>query len=171
MDVSRRAALSVELNAWLNGVDVEVIRGDLFGPLAGRRFDLIVSNPPYVPTPSDELPSSGPGRAWEAGQTGRVFIDRICSQVADHLTPAGRLLMVHSTVCGEQQSLAALSGQGLEAEVVWRHRGRLGPRLRERADWLRQNELLSDEDQDEVIVIRAVSRVPVGPVADRVGSM
>src|SRR5437763_60686 len=49
VDVSRRAITAVRLNARLNRVRIEALRGDLFGPVAGRRFDLIVSNPPYLP--------------------------------------------------------------------------------------------------------------------------
>jgi release factor glutamine methyltransferase len=37
--------------------------GDLLAPLAGRQFDLIVSNPSYVPAEDDELPSHGAARA------------------------------------------------------------------------------------------------------------
>src|SRR5437660_1567412 len=67
VDVSRRAVLSAQLNASLNGVTVRALRGDLFAPVRGRRFDLIVSNPPYVPGASSELPRRGAARAWEAG--------------------------------------------------------------------------------------------------------
>src|SRR5947209_17071524 len=49
VDISRRAVAAARLNARLNGVRVDAVRGDLFAPLRGRRFDLIVSNPPYLP--------------------------------------------------------------------------------------------------------------------------
>ena len=64
VDVSRRSALAVRLNAALNGVRVRALQGDLFEPVAGRRFDLIVSNPPYLP---GALPERGAARAWEGG--------------------------------------------------------------------------------------------------------
>src|SRR5947209_11835229 len=70
VDVSRRALLAVQLSAVRNGVQVETVRGNLFESLADRRFDLIVSNPPYLPSKSDALPSSGPARAWEGGSNG-----------------------------------------------------------------------------------------------------
>jgi SAM-dependent methyltransferase len=67
VDVSRRAVLTVRLNAALNGVGVGALRGSLFAPVAGRRFDLISSNPPYLPTAGPDLPTSGPsGRGRRA---------------------------------------------------------------------------------------------------------
>src|SRR5690348_6486768 len=85
VDVSRRALFAVQLSAICNGVHVETVRGNLFDSMEGRRFDLIVSNPPYLPSQSDVLPSRGPARAWEGGSDGRLFIDRICAKVSDHL--------------------------------------------------------------------------------------
>jgi len=162
IDVSRRAMLSVRLNAALNGVRVTARRGDLFGPVAGRRFDVIVSNPPYLPHPSEELPQRGLARAVDAGPRGRAFIDRICAEVGAHLTPGGVLLLVHSSVCGERETIDALSAQGLHAEVVFRHRGPLGPRLLARADWLRAQGLLLPGDEEDVIVVRAIGAPQAG---------
>jgi release factor glutamine methyltransferase len=156
IDVSRRAVLSAWLNARLNGVRVTALRGDLFEPVAGRRFDVIVSNPPYLPDPDDELPRRGLARAWEAGTRGREFLDRICVRVKDYLAPGGVLLLVHSTVCGERETLDALSAHGLVPDVVFRHRGPLGPRLHARVDWLRERGLLLEGDQEELIIVRAV---------------
>jgi release factor glutamine methyltransferase len=155
VDVSRRAVLSARLNALLNGVHVTALRGDLFAPVAGRRFDVIVSNPPYLPHPDRELPRRGLARAVDSGPRGRAFLDRICAEAGDHLTPGGVLLLVHSSVCGERETIEAVSAQGLAAEVVFRHRGPLGPRLHARVDWLRAEGLLLPGDEEEVIVVRA----------------
>ena len=156
VDVSRRAVLSVRLNAVLNGVRVKALRGDLFAPVADRRFDVIVSNPPYLPHPDEELPERGLARAIDAGPRGRAFLDRICARVGEHLTAGGVLLLVHSSVCGEAETLEALAARGLQAEVAYRHRGSLGPVLHARADWLRSQGLLLEGDQEEVIVFRAI---------------
>jgi release factor glutamine methyltransferase len=154
VDVSRRALLSARLNAAINGVRVTGWRGDLLDAVDGERFDVIVSNPPYVPSPSSELPRRGRERAWEAGPDGRVFIDRICAAAPAHLLPGGVVLVVQSVICGETQTLEAFRRAGLSAKVVFRHLGGLGPRMRERVAWLRQRGLLPNE-RDEVIVVRA----------------
>jgi release factor glutamine methyltransferase len=162
IDVSRRAMLSVRLNALLNGVHVTALRGDLFAPVAGRRFDVIVSNPPYLPHPDEVLPQRGLRRAIDAGPRGRAFLDRICAEVGEHLTPGGVLLLVHSSVCGERETLEALSAHGLKAEIVYRHRGPLGPILQSRADWLRAEGMLLPGDQEDVIVVRAIGSRAAG---------
>jgi len=154
VDVSRRAVLSARLNARLNGVRVTALRGDLFEPVARRRFDVVVSNPPYLPHPDRELPRRGPARAIDAGPRGRAFLDRICAQAGGHLRPGGVLLLVHSSVCGERETLAALAASGLRSGVVYRHRGALGPRLRARVDWLRAQGMLLEHDEEEVIIVR-----------------
>jgi release factor glutamine methyltransferase len=155
VDISRRAVAAVKLNAWINGVHVRPLRGDLFEPVAGRRFDLIVSNPPYLPGDIRELPEHGLARAWEGGRSGRAFIDRIAEHARDHLTPRGQLLLTYSSVCGEPATLDALRAGGLEPEVVVRRRGPLGPRLSARADWLRAQGLLLENDEEEILVVRA----------------
>jgi release factor glutamine methyltransferase len=154
VDVSRRAVATAWINARLNGVGITTVRGDLFAPLGDERFDLIVSNPPYVPGGTERLPSRGLARAWEAGPRGRVFIDRICAEAVGHLNAGGVLLLVHSVICDEGQTLAALRAAGLESSVVGRHRGPLGPLMRERAAWLRRQGLLAGEDSEEVIIVR-----------------
>jgi release factor glutamine methyltransferase len=141
VDVSRRSVLAARLNAALNGARVRAVRGDLFDAVAGRRFDLIVSNPPYLPS-AGAIPGHGPARAWEGGDGGRVFIDRILAAAADHLEPGGRLLMIHSSVCGTAETLARLRETGMKASVIARHRGPVGPLLAARAPELEEEELV-----------------------------
>lgn len=161
VDVSRRAVAAVWLNARLNRADVHPVRGDLYAPVQGRRFDLIVSNPPYLPTPDGSIPEGGLARAWEGGHDGRTFVDRICAGAAEHLNPGGVMLLVHSSVCGEAATIEQLATQGLEAGVVFRHRGELGPLLRSRREWLRNQGLLLEDGREEMLVIRG--QLPVEP--------
>ena len=107
-----------------------------------------------MPSEGGSLPRRGPARAWDAGPEGRAFLDRICARVTGYLKPGGVLLLVQNALVGEQQTLAALRGSGLQAGVALRHLGKLGPRLRARAEWLRARGLL-DGDADEVLIIRA----------------
>jgi release factor glutamine methyltransferase len=158
VDVSRRAVLAARVNAKLNRVSVTVRRGDLFEPVGEERFDLIVSNPPYLPAPEGQLPNRGLSRAWEASHSGRAYIDRICAQAREHLHPRGALLLVHSSVCGEQETLRALATRGLEPQVLVRKLGPLGPLLHSRAEWLRERGLLKPDGSEEILVIRAQRR-------------
>lgn len=156
IDISRRAVLTARLNARRNGVEVQARRGDLFAPVAGRRFDLIVSNPPYVPAPAAQLPRRGPERATDAGHDGRALLDRIIAGAPSHLRPGGSLLLVHSSVCGEQETAERLSAAGLDPEVVERRRGPLGTLLSERRGLLAARGLLPDDaDAEELLVFRA----------------
>ncbi|MEA2278122.1 MAG: release factor glutamine methyltransferase [Solirubrobacteraceae bacterium] len=158
IDASRRATVTARLNARLNGVRVRALRGDLLEPVAGERFDLIVSNPPYVPADDPAPPARGAARAWDAGLDGRVVLDRLCRQAPDHLAPGGVLLLVHSSVCGVEPTLAALRAGGLDATVAERHRGPLGPLLRARAPQLEARGLLEPGQREEdVVILRAAA--------------
>jgi release factor glutamine methyltransferase len=157
IDVSRRAVLTVRINARLNGVRVRALRGDLFAPVAGERFDLILANPPYLPGDHD-LPHGGASRAWEGGSDGRVLVDRLCDLARERLNPHGRLLLVQSSITGEQATLERLAAAGLDARVLQRRRGPLGPLMRARAATLRaRGQLAAGRDEEELVVIEAVA--------------
>jgi release factor glutamine methyltransferase len=159
VDVSRRAVMTVRLNARLNGVHVRALRSDLFAALGDERFDLIVSNPPYVPARTDTLPTSGPRRAWDAGRDGRMLLDRVLDEAPAHLRPGGLLLVVQSDIIGVQRTLERMRAGGLEPDVVLRRRGPLGPLMRERAAHLEAQGLLAPGcREEEVVVLRATSR-------------
>jgi release factor glutamine methyltransferase len=164
VDVSRRAVLTAWINARLNHVSIQARHGDLFAPLHGERFDLVVSNPPYVPAAGDALPTRGPARAWDAGSDGRALLDRICGQVPTRLRPGGSVLIVHSSVCDADRTLELLAEGGLAAEVLVRSRGPLGPLLRDRRTTLERRGLLPrDAREEELVLIRgSVSPVRAG---------
>jgi release factor glutamine methyltransferase len=152
IDISRRAVACAALNARLNGVEVRALRGDLFAPVAGERFDLIAANPPYVPAPGDE-PARGAARAWDAGADGRALLDRFCAEVPARLAPGGRLLLTHSSVCGTDETLAMLTRSGLEVEVIERDRGPLGPLMAARAELLERRGLLEPGAREEEVLV------------------
>ena len=154
VDVSRRAALAARVNARLNGCSVRMRRGDLIEALLSERFDLIVSNPPYVPAQTDELPLHRSTTPLDAGRDGRALLDRICRAAPRHLRAGGRLLVVHSSVCGVSRTCEMLGEGGLEADVLVRARGPLGPVLRARAPMLRAQGLLGAREEEELVVIR-----------------
>ena len=154
IDVSHRAVATVKLNARRNRLkNVRAIRGDLYEPVAGQRFDAIVSNPPYVPSEDDELPTSGPERAWDAGRDGRLVLDRIIAGADEHLRPGGFILLTHSSLLGIDRTIADLEDAGLEAECVARRRGPLGPLMSARVHTLEAQGLIAPGQRHEDVVI------------------
>jgi release factor glutamine methyltransferase len=153
VDLSRRAVWTARANARLNRVRVRALRGDLFAPVAGERFDAVSANPPYVPSDLAALPRRGLARAWEAGWTGRALLDRIAAEVPAHLRPGGVVLLVQSTVNGVDATLRTLEGGGLAADVVARRRGPLGPLLTARAAMLEARGLLAPGRREEDLVV------------------
>lgn len=157
VDISRRAVACARLNARLNGVRIRVLRGDMFEPVAGLRFDAIVANPPYVPAVSGE-PPRGAARAWDAGPDGRALLDRFCREAPAHLAPGGELLLIHSSIADPDRSRALLEREGLEVGTVATHRGPLGPILSARADALERRGLLAPGQREEELVLISAGR-------------
>jgi release factor glutamine methyltransferase len=150
------------LNARRNGVAVRVRRGDLFAAVPGRRFHLIATNPPYLP--GHEVPARGAARAWEGGPDGRRFLDRIIEGAPGHLAPGGVLLLLHSSVCGVETTLARMDAAGLRGDVIVRQRGPLGPLLSARTDALEERGLIPPgEHEEDVVVIRAAAKEGAQP--------
>lgn len=95
IDISLEALEVASRNAYLNQAQIEFIRSDLFAALGSQRFDLIISNPPYVSTQelntlAKEI-SFEPVLALEAGFDGLDFYRRIISQAAGYLKEGGLL--------------------------------------------------------------------------------
>lgn len=156
VDVSRRALATARLNARLNGVRVRTRRGRLLDAVPGETFDLIVSNPPYLPSAA-ALPTRGTARHTEAGPDGRTLLDRLIAQAPHHLAPGGALLVTHSSVNDEQRTLDRMRDAGLEPEVLERRRGPLGPLLSARAPAMERAGLLEPGVREEDILVVAGS--------------
>lgn len=158
VDVSRRAIATTRVNARVNRVTVCARRGDLFAPVARQRFDVIVSNPPYLPADGAEPPRGGRERAWDAGPDGRALLERILIDAPRHLRMHGVLLLAQSSVTGAGQTLDGLREGGLEPSVVARRRGPLGAILAARAPALEARGLLRPgEREEELLVVRGRS--------------
>ena len=93
-DVSADACAVIAENRRRLGVEAEIVRGDLFAPVAGQRFDLIACNPPYIRTGElDTLQAEvqrEPRLALDGGTDGLAFYRRIAAGYRKHLAPAGR---------------------------------------------------------------------------------
>jgi release factor glutamine methyltransferase len=158
VDVSLRSVATTWLNSRLHGARVAVHRGDLFDPVAGRRFGLVIANPPYVPARSSRLPRHGMRRCWDAGPDGRAVLDRICADVQHVLAPGGDVLLVHSAVCDVDRTLAALDGAGLVPRIVATARVPFGPVMRARAAMLEARGLIRAGQREEDLVVVGAHR-------------
>lgn len=153
VDVSRRAVLAAWLNLRLRRAPAEVLLGDAFETTAGRLFDVVLANPPYVP--GNAARPRGRNRAWDAGVDGRALLDRLCANLPLLLAPGGTALVVHSRLSDEDRTLRQLRGGGLKAAVVGRAEVPYGPVMRARRRTLAELGLVGDtDDTEELVVIR-----------------
>jgi release factor glutamine methyltransferase len=99
---------------------VEWLQGDWWAPLAGRRFDLVVANPPYIDAadPHMQALKHEPFAALSPGADGLAALRTIVAGAAAHLKPEGWLLLEHGHAQGDAVRGLLLAG-GL-AEVSTR---------------------------------------------------
>jgi release factor glutamine methyltransferase len=129
VDVSAEALQVARANAVRHGLDIELRQGRWFEPLAGQRFDVIVSNPPYVAAGDRHLGALQyePHTALVGGDDGLDPIREIARGAVAHLNPGGWLLVEHGM--GQQAAVAALfAGAGLESLTSWPDLARI-PRI------------------------------------------
>ncbi len=153
VDVSRRALATTWLNSRLHRHRIRVVRGDLTEPVQDERFDVVVSNPPYVPAHDDVLPTRGIARAWDAGTDGRLLLDRICTQAPQVLAPGGVLLLAQSVLNGVEKTQAMLEEQGLTVHIAARADIPFGRVLSARAALFEARGLISPGERTEGLVI------------------
>ena len=97
VDISGDALAVARVNAERNGAAVQFFQGSLLEPFAGRRFDMILSNPPYIPkaelaTLQQEVCGFEPLGALDGGADGLDFYRAIVARAPDHLSAGGWLL-------------------------------------------------------------------------------
>jgi release factor glutamine methyltransferase len=154
VDISRRAVLAARLNSFVNRLPVRVHHGDLLSRTSGE-FDLIVANPPYVPCGTGLPGRHSRTRAWDAGVDGRLVLDRLCRAIPGRLRAGGALLLVHSVLCSPERTLEVLGEAGLHSEIVRKAEIPFGPVMRSRTAWLREQGLITpDQDMEGLVVIR-----------------
>lgn len=109
-DLSADALSLAQENASHNNADIAFVQGDLFASLAGQRFDLILSNPPYIPTQECAVLQPEvmrePRMALDGGTDGLHFYRRIAHEAPSHLTPHGLLAVEAGD--GQAASIAEL---------------------------------------------------------------
>ncbi|MEV6266443.1 methyltransferase [Kribbella sp. NPDC051936] len=93
-DVNPRALRLAKATAALNHIDLDIRDGSLYEPVRGERFDLIVSNPPYVISPP-----GGDLTYRETGFTGDAVVEQLVRQAPDHLTDGGWCQLLANWTC------------------------------------------------------------------------
>jgi len=98
VDISKDALAVAARNVADHGLEgrITLHRGDLFGPIGGKRYDLVISNPPYVDAEGmAALPPecrTEPKLAFDGGADGLDVVRRILDEAAAHLAPEGGLI-------------------------------------------------------------------------------
>ena len=119
VDLSTDALLVAEQNIAEHGLQAQVfpLASDLFNNLKGERYDLIVTNPPYVDVEDmADLPDEyrhEPELGLAAGDDGLELVDIMLKQAADYLTEDGLL------VCEVGNSMPALNAKYPETGFIW----------------------------------------------------
>jgi release factor glutamine methyltransferase len=106
VDVNPEAVRCARINALLSQVEerVEVRQGDLFAPVAGERFDVVLFNPPFF----RGRPRGLLDHAWRSEDT----VERFAAALPDHLATGGSALVLLSSAGEEQAFLAAFRAAG-----------------------------------------------------------
>jgi len=161
LDICPQAVGCCRANVALAGVEVDVREGSWMDAVDRAPFDVVMANPPYVPTPPGDdsasiCASAGPSLAWNAGADGRLILDPLCEAAPKLLCDGGSLLLVHSAIAGVQQSLDRLKWAGMEGEVIASKWIPFGPVMSARAKWLEDaGRIPRGRREEELVVIRA----------------
>lgn len=124
-DISTRALEFTAFNVALAGVDsarVQLRQGNLLEPVAGQRFDLIVSNPPFVITPPSVRQAGLP--LMEYRDAGGPILPVLVRGLEDHLNPDGVAVMLgnweHREGTSWRTSVNQWIGKSLDAWIIQR---------------------------------------------------
>lgn len=102
-----------------NGIDV--IRTDMFTGLKTRhQFDIVIFNPPYLPTAEDEKVPGWLNYAFDGGIDGRKDIKPFMEQVRNYLKPDGIILLLVSSLTGIKEVMQEMEQYGFSPQIVAR---------------------------------------------------
>lgn len=98
---------------------IEVIRTDMFAAIKKKKyFDLILFNPPYLPTSIDEKVPGWLNYAFDGGPDGRDAIRKFLLEVGDHLREDGSFLLLISSLTGIGNVFEMISSYGFIPSIV-----------------------------------------------------
>lgn len=123
-DISPEAIAVAAENAASLRAKVKFVEGDMFKPFNGKKFDMIVTNPPYIRTAmisilQEEVKNHEPLAALDGGRDGLNFYRIIVKEAAEHLKPEGFLMMEIGHDQGEDlRKMLKDDGRYTPAEVI-----------------------------------------------------
>uniref|UniRef100_A0A8C3UJE7 Methyltransferase HEMK2 n=2 Tax=Catharus ustulatus TaxID=91951 RepID=A0A8C3UJE7_CATUS len=120
-DINPMAAYCTQETALLNNVHLQPVITDLVKGLSPRlngKVDLLLFNPPYVVTPSEEVKSRGIEASWAGGKQGREVMDRVFPLVPDLLSPGGLFYLVTIKENNPDEILETMKKSGLKGTQV-----------------------------------------------------
>ena len=121
LDISESALEVAKQNATLNGADITFIKSDMFENLGELKFDLIISNPPYIksediPKLQKEVKDFEPLSALDGGEDGLDFYRIISNRAKDYLVDGGVLLL--ECGIGQAKDIAELLSGYKTVEII-----------------------------------------------------
>ncbi|CAL1598422.1 unnamed protein product [Knipowitschia caucasica] len=119
-DVNPAAASCTAKTASCNNVSLQPVITDLADCLMPRmngKVDVLLFNPPYVVTPSEEVGSSGIEAAWAGGERGREVLDRFLPMVSKLLSKNGQCYLITIIENNPDEIISILGQSGLSGEV------------------------------------------------------
>ncbi|MFQ6123267.1 MAG: HemK2/MTQ2 family protein methyltransferase [Candidatus Heimdallarchaeota archaeon] len=121
-DISPKAIRCIKRNMTLNQTNnIAVICSDLFSAFSGdAKFDIILFNPPYVPTITDPIkkPNDWEDRTWHGGAQGRMIIDQFLLSFSNYLSDTGEALILHSSLNNPEKTSKIVKAKGFHMEIV-----------------------------------------------------
>lgn len=119
VDINVDAAVATRRTAKANNVIVEVVQGDLVGCLKlESAVDVLVFNPPYVPTPSEEVGTRDIAAAWAGGIRGREVVDRLLPKVPQLLSPNGVMYMITVDDNDPKEIMCIMKNKGIHGQII-----------------------------------------------------
>jgi release factor glutamine methyltransferase len=123
-DINPYAIECATKNIILNkSFNIELRQGNLFEPVKGEKFDLILFNTPYLPTDDEEKINDELNAAWDGGVDGRMLIDRFIEGLPHYFNPGGRIQMVQSTLSDLNMTIKKFEDLGFRVSVTARKKG------------------------------------------------
>lgn len=121
VDINAHAIECARKNAKACGLSnkIKFRKSDLFSDISpSEKFDLIIFNPPYLPTSPEEKTRGPLDAAWNGGKDGRKVIDCFLKQFARHLAEDGSLLLLHCDLAGTGKTIKFLEKAGFSISIL-----------------------------------------------------